>query len=402
MPDTPRPGLRLKWLAAFTLGTVLSVGAATIYRSRASRGGATPVHRAAAERGRAHLRQGRPDLAFEAVSSIRDEAPGAGEAMTVAGLALIQYREYRGARLALERALKLEPGQLDATLALAKLNLMLGNGVRGLELLEQAARLDPRDAQTWLTMGRVCHDLGEPAKASRAFGESHRLEPKGKEALVGLVTELLNEGRTDEARPRLEEASTLFPEDPVLLGLAARLAREEGRLDEAIDLASRALKGDPDNLSARVSRARAEVATGKLDRALADLEYAEARNPSETGAIQLLAQVESRLGMAERARATSERHKKASERALAMDNLIHQIAAKPDDPELRWRMGVQAAEGGSAALASQCFQAALALDPGYQPARESLSALRAGAGDVPDALRGLAPGLPPGSRPALP
>ena len=85
-------------------------------------------HWAAVARGRDALRRGRPDLALQAVNTVRDEAPGSGEAMTVAGLALLRLGEYRGARLALERALKLQPNQFDAAITLAELNFGLGNG----------------------------------------------------------------------------------------------------------------------------------------------------------------------------------------------------------------------------------------------------------------------------------
>ena len=42
-------------------------------------------HWVAVARGQAYLRQNRPDLALQAVFDIRDEGPGAGEAMTIAG-----------------------------------------------------------------------------------------------------------------------------------------------------------------------------------------------------------------------------------------------------------------------------------------------------------------------------
>ena len=83
------------------------------------------------------------------MSAVRDEARGSGEAMTVAGFALLRMGEYRGARLALERALKLQPNQFDAAITLAELNLGLGNGRRGTELLEIAARLRPREFRVW-------------------------------------------------------------------------------------------------------------------------------------------------------------------------------------------------------------------------------------------------------------
>src|SRR5690349_15259470 len=46
-----------------------------------------PIHQhwEAVERGRFYLERGRPDMALQAVSEVRDEAAGAGEAMAVAG-----------------------------------------------------------------------------------------------------------------------------------------------------------------------------------------------------------------------------------------------------------------------------------------------------------------------------
>ena len=65
-------------------------------------------HWAAVNKGRVFLLQGRPDLAFAAVQHIRDKEPGAGEAMTVAGLALVKMDRPVVALLALERALLLQ------------------------------------------------------------------------------------------------------------------------------------------------------------------------------------------------------------------------------------------------------------------------------------------------------
>src|SRR5947209_2904082 len=70
-------------------------------------------------RARAYLDRGRPDLAFQTVSGIRDEAPGAAEALTVAARALLSRNDIPLARRALERSLKLQPKQADAAKMLA-------------------------------------------------------------------------------------------------------------------------------------------------------------------------------------------------------------------------------------------------------------------------------------------
>lgn len=389
-------------------GLVLSLGSVLVaasvvylfYRFTRPPVAARPAgHWGAVEKGRAYLGEGRPDLALDAVSLVRDEAPGAGEAMTVAGLALLQLRNFQGARLALERAIKLRPDQADATKTLASLHLMLGNGVRGSELLRAAAQLDPEDVKVWLSLGKVSHDLGEPAEAAAAFKEVLKRDPGNREAVVGRVTDLLNGNRPDEATSLLTEALRRRPDDPALLGLAARHARDMGRADEAVELASRALITDPVNVHALLVRARVRLASGHPEQALVDAERGAATHPNDLGALQLLAQVESRLGMTERASATMERHRRANARTVLIGRLTEQIARNPDDPEPRCRLGQAAVEGGAYVLAGRCFQAALDLNPNYQPARDALIALQAAQPDAasaaarPDA-QGTSPGTP--------
>ena len=70
---------------------------------------------------------------------------------------------------------------------------------------------------------------------------------------------------------------------------------------------------------------------------------------------------------------------------------MREIEQNPDDPRLLTRLGRAALEGGAPLLASRCFEAALALDPGYQPARKSLTALRENQPRVLPAPRSLQP-----------
>jgi superkiller protein 3 len=328
-------------------------------------------------RGRAYLNQGRPDLAFQAVADVRDEAPGAGEAMTIAGLALIRFRELQGARLALERALKLQPNQFDAALTLAELDFALGNGRRGIEVLQIAARLRPEEFQVWFTMGKVLHDLGDLPRAIQAYEKALNLQPRHREALVGLIGTLIAADQPDDAERWVALALQLFPDDAAVLGLAARRAFDANRLDEAIDLATRALARDSRELHALLARARSLVVKGQWQQALPDAESAVALAPNHLGALQLLQKIETRLGLRQRAAETQARREQAQHRIELMNQLNQKIAEHPADPQYPWSLGETAQKAGSYLLASRCYEAALALDPKYQPARASLAALRA-------------------------
>jgi tetratricopeptide (TPR) repeat protein len=334
-------------------------------------------HWEAVSRGRSYLRQGRADMALQSVQDVRDDAEGAGEAMTVAGLALLRLGEVKGARLALERAIKLRPNQFEADMALAELNLALGNGQRAIALLEAASVLRPREFQVWLTMARVYNDLGTKDKAIQAYRKAVKLSPGHREALIGLIVSLVLGEQPREAEPWIIEAKRRYPDDPVVLGWAARAAFGSDRLDEALSLADLALARDPKNFSALLARARSLVVRGRWQDALPAARAASDASADDLGALHLLVKIETRLGHDAEAAALLARRNKVQQRVELMNRLTEELARHPDDPEVPWKLGQTAQDAGSALLAARCFEAALALDPNFGPARESLAALRA-------------------------
>jgi tetratricopeptide (TPR) repeat protein len=369
-------------LAAFGVVGMVGLGLWLIWRPTAtdprSRG-----HWEAVFQGRRLLDEGRPDLALKAVSHIRDEAEGAGEAMAVAGVALARMEDVRNARLALERALKLQPRQPLATRVLAAVYLGLGESDRGLDCLKKAAELSPRDPRPWFAMGRVYLDLGESVDAERVYREALKRDPNNAEARVGRVESLLALGRTEEAGTLADDSLSRFPKDARLLGLAARQARDSGKAEEAMALADRALAIDPENAEALLCRARLHHVAGRSELARVDLEKLVSQRPNHLAALNLLGQVESRLGLTDKAAETSIRRKRAGDRLVLMDALTKEMSTRPNDPQPRYQMGAVALEGNQRELAASCFQAALMLDPNHQPSRSALSALKSARRGAP-------------------
>jgi tetratricopeptide (TPR) repeat protein len=345
-----------------------------------------PDHWKEVARARAYLSQGRPDLAFQAVSKIQDEAPGSAEALTLAAQALLMRGNVPISRRALERSLKLKPDQADAARMLAAIYLATGDGRRGVTLLQQASRLEPDDFRAWYAMGKVYHDLGDLAKSADAYAQALRRSPppaEARESRIGRIGVLLEANRHDEAAADLAAARRLWPDEPRVLGLTARHARDLGRTDEAMTLADRALAADPENFDALLVRAQVRHLSGRSAEAQADLEHALRINPNHLGSLQLLLLVQSRLGRLAQAAATKDRFRKTSDRVALMDRLTREIDRRPSDPEPRCQMGQAAVEGGMVTLAFQCFQAALDVDPKYEPAREALAKLRASGNAAP-------------------
>ncbi|MDX2035315.1 MAG: tetratricopeptide repeat protein [Isosphaeraceae bacterium] len=332
-------------------------------------------HWEAVARGRALLEQGRPDLALAAVSHIRDEASGAGEAMCVAGIALGKMDRFGPAKLALERAIRLQPRQPMATKVLAALHLSMGDSERGLECLRKAAELAPKDFRPWFTMGQVYLDLGEPAKAAEAYLEALRRNPAAIAARIGRIEALLGANGLETAGSLIGDTLPSARDNAKLLGLAARQARETGRNEEALAFADRSLELDPNEPEALMARARIHAASGRPAEARRDLERVVANHPNRIDALTLLTQVASQLGLRDLADQTAKQRKAASDRLILMDAMTQEISARPNDPEPRYRMGLAAIEGRQWVLARNCFNAALAVDPEHEASRRGLRRL---------------------------
>jgi tetratricopeptide (TPR) repeat protein len=342
-------------------------------------------------RARDYLALGRYDLALDAVSRIRDQGPGAAEGLTLAARALLMKGRISPARRALERSLSIKLDQPDAAKMLAAIYLSAGEGKRGMAMLKKAAELEPGDFRPWYAMGKVYHDMGELQQSAEAYAQALQRSPPAAEARasrIGRVRALLDSKQAEETAADLEALREEEPEDAEVLALAARQALDLGRLDEAMTLSNRALAVAPDEFPALLVRARLRFLAHQPNLAIADLEKANAVKPNDVAALQLLVLAQSSLGLTAEAAETKSRADRARDRVVRMDQLAKLIDQRPNDPEPRWDMGRAAMEGETYLLAYQCFQAALDLDPSYQPARDALETLRTQKGfDYEAAIR---------------
>ena len=351
-------------------------------------------------RAQSYLDRGQFELAFRAVSGIRDEAPGGPEGLTLGARALLMRGNVGPARRVLERTLVMKRDQPEAAKMLAAIYLAAGDGQRAISLLKDAARLDPGDFRPWYALAKVYHDLGHLDESAAAYTEALRRNPpaaEARESRLGRARVRLDANHAEEATEDLAELTRRAKDDPQVLALAARQARDRGRPDEALGLADRTLAIDPANFDALMVRARVHTANRQPRSAKDDLEKAIAVKPNDRAALQLLSQVQMSLGLTREAKSTQERANRARERIELMDRLAKTIDKNPEDPEPRWRMGQAAMEAEMYVLADQCFQAALYIDPNYKPARDALKALRSRKGYDPAPAGGA--GSPPLGKP---
>ncbi len=372
---------RAKRRAILVVG--LSLGVAGLAVALAYSNGRKREATEALARGRAYLQKGQSRRAIQAVSRIGKGSPFEGQALTIRGLALAALGEIGPARRVLERALRVRPDPMAAKM-LAAIYLGAYETERGLQTLELAARLDPQDFRPWYAMGEgVYLRLRRYDEAAGAFRQALTRAPAHLGSRIGLIEALAEAHRPEEAESRLQAVLHDQPDDPKVLVLAARLALEAGRSQEAAQFVDRSLALDPDHRAALLLRARLRFGAGQSEQALADAERASRLDPTDVAALQLLGTIQVARGLKEQAAQTVARGRDIQRRTGRMEELLLEIQRRPDEPGPRCRLGQLAREAGLESLALQSYQAALALDPNWAPARQGLLELGVPRAQIP-------------------
>ena len=301
---------------------------------------------------------------------------------------LAQARGDKGGQIrAARRVLAYAPSDLEKARAHAELGeLLLESDPPGARLhLDRALRLAPDDADSLSALARACAAAGEHLRAVGALDRLAALKRKSGD-LPGAVALALEAGAVWESRLghvenallRYREAAELGPRAAEAHRLAASCAERLGRWTDAADHHAAALavldRTTPEagSLAAAHHRARADVA----ERHLADpagaathLEAALATGPLEAPELTRLASLHRRLG-------------RSAELLATLDRLAPLTA----EPEAR---AVLLAEAGALALgplgrpdlATDRFADAARLDGTCRPAIEGLALLALGRGD---------------------
>lgn len=111
----------------------------------------------------------RPDAALEAVGPLLTRQPDHAEGLLLRSTAHFMLGDVEAGRRDLERSLELDPGQRQAWLNRAALDLAEERLDEALEALERARDLDPAAPENDLNIGAVRLLKGELAAASRSF-----------------------------------------------------------------------------------------------------------------------------------------------------------------------------------------------------------------------------------------
>jgi len=194
-----------------------------------------------------------------------------------------------------ERALALDPGNLDAALGKATADFQVAIGysvddkterLHSIEAkLNRVLSQSPNNAWAHLLMGRILAQTNRQAQAIEELNRALTLNPNlaFAHALIGLAK--LYDGHPEETESHVREALHVSPRDTdagVWVWIMALAKLYLGAYEDALNLYRRSIELNPNYPTARFTFAAALVELGRIDEAKSEVKAALALNPNFT------------------------------------------------------------------------------------------------------------------------
>jgi TolB-like protein/Tfp pilus assembly protein PilF len=190
-----------------------------------------------------------------------------GNVEAYAALAYVQGMldwDWSSARTTIQRAVTLEPNNVDARYVGSLLLMALGRLDEAVAEIDSAVRLDPLSAQVHSTYGRILYRAGRLDEARVRLERSLELEPRNPRAYGRLAGVLEQLGHYDQALALVDKMEALSGRSAEFSCVRARILARAGRASEARRILAQVPPETPE-------RAEVLAALGDRDGAVASL-----------------------------------------------------------------------------------------------------------------------------------
>lgn len=307
--------------------------------------------------------------AAEIYRKIRQAAPEHADAWHLAGVVHLQLQEHAEAVAAIERAVRIKPGDARYHSNLGEAYRALGRPADAVAAYRRALEVDPAFAGAHYNLGNVLKQMGQLEEAAAAYERALELQPDYAAASTNLANLRASQGRLADAVAVYRRALCSDPWDDDIrakLKLALKeqqrqadldyrqgnALRERGQLADAAAAFRRAIAIRPDHADAQNNLGATLKDLGQLREAAHCYQAALRCRPDYAEAHSNLGGIFWQLGDLDRALA-------CLEQALKF---------KPGYPEAHFNLGVILKDRGQSAEAVACFRRALAIQPDFAAA----------------------------------
>jgi tetratricopeptide (TPR) repeat protein len=311
-----------------------------------------------------------------------------------------RWRDFRRAALEdLEKAVKMDPQQLESLYRIAELHLLPeGDRKRAAEALDEIVqRAKDEPAIKGKALSLRANLQKDPAKKLADLSAAIRIAPNDILALRSRAMHYLQKGDFETALADLNAALKLNPANPAMLEAKAMALARMKRFDEALATVELSRKLEPKSVAPLIERARINLLKPDMPAALKDLDEACKVDPTSPAALLMRASVLQEMNQNDKALADVERALKLQPglevakrlRAIllagggkfneAISEIEALLKARPDDEETQLQLAMLYSAEERFGKAIALYSKLLAKEPG------NFAALRGRA----DALLGL-------------
>ena len=287
-----------------------------------------------------------------------------------------QHKTGLPAALALfEKALELEPENLEALAKAAKCMLLLNRPDEEEKYYQQILQINPSNDSALGNLGYVMYQKGRNNEALKLLKESIAHNPQNTESLYNLGLLMMRLNKMEEAINFFKEVRSIDPDFPdahyslgfSLLQLArinANSQQSKMRVSTALALFKKALKLEPENLGALVRASECLILLKRPDEAERYCQQILQLDPSNDGALGNLGYIMYQNG-------------KYNE---ALNLQRESIAHNPQNTESLYNLGLLMMRLNKMGEAIDSFNKVLSIDPNFRNAHYNLgfSLLRSG------------------------
>lgn len=193
--------------------------------------------------------------------------------------------QYDEAISSFNRALEINPGNVDAFRGKSKALVMMGDGYDAMNCLVRAFKYAPDNAELWRELADVYFMSGYLEDCRRCCKKSLAIDPNSSGAYVLLGMLEIREGKTDVAMKWLNRSLDIDPDNPIALNELAYIEHVMGNDEECLRLLEKALDIAPDFADVVCSMGVVYYFRGEYDTAHNLLDRALELDPLHVGAM---------------------------------------------------------------------------------------------------------------------
>lgn len=287
--------------------------------------------------GRAELASGRSSEALTRLRNLASLDPKSASVQIRIAEVQAAMNDLKGAETTLRKALTLKPGDIEATLILARLLAGQDRTKDALDLLQEVRRVHPKNPLGHTLAGDVLTAAKRYAEAAKAYNAAYAVGPSGALVVRKHVLRMLAGEKPGEAE--LERWLAQHPQDAVVRVHLGDQHYVAGRYREALSQYERVASADPNHATALNNAASALIKLNDA-RALTHAEAALRLRPDDPRLLDTFGVAQMRYGKPD----------------AAVEALKKAVARWPENIEIRVNYALALASAGDKLAAREELQ----------------------------------------------